>query len=105
MQIYFGQDHDCHSDEQAAFFHKDEYTEETTRFYYGVEYGSGNSGLEDVLIYDACGRSVPINLDHIPELIMALEKVLEISDQLASYQELKQQLYDPLFETAIEQPV
>lgn len=44
-------------------------------FYYGVEYGSNPGGLDEISIFDGCDRSVPIDMEALPALIEALNRV------------------------------
>ena len=53
-------------------------------FFYGAEYGSNLCGLEEFVIFDTCGRRVPIHIECISELISTLMK---IQDQ---YQDIRQ---------------
>lgn len=43
-----------------------------------LEYGTNPGGLDEVALHDGCNRFVPIHVDHIDELIQALERVLEM---------------------------
>lgn len=43
-----------------------------------VEVGSNPGGIDDVIIGDAIGRSVPVDVESIPQLIEILEAVLDI---------------------------
>jgi len=45
-------------------------------FYYNqVEIGTNPGGLEDFVISDGIGRSVPVSTDHLEELINALTNI------------------------------
>ena len=90
MKIFFGkasqQELKVHGTEDL-FQHKDEY------FYNVVEYGPNMDGMDDFVITDSGGRSVPICTEHISSLITALmvvnlhiHKVEEIKELYALLQ-------------------
>lgn len=51
-------------------------------FYNYVEYGTNNGGLDEVSIVDGCGRYMPISVEHISDLIVALEEIQSLSDTI-----------------------
>lgn len=59
-------------------------------FYNYVEYGSNPGGLDEVAIVDGCDRMVPLNMEAIPDLILALEKFysLHIQSKLVAQLEM-----------------
>lgn len=48
------------------------------QFYYAVEYGSNSAGFEEFVIMDGCGRIVPIDIDNLDNLYLALDIIKEI---------------------------
>lgn len=44
-------------------------------FHYGVEYPSSIAGLDEFVIYDTCGRNIPVDIESVQSLIDALEFV------------------------------
>ena len=83
MKIYFGEQHQDVSEYADSFFSLGNRT-----FSACVEYGSGPGGFDDVTIFDPIGRSIPIYLQDIPDLIKALSDVLLLNDELETYAEL-----------------
>lgn len=74
--------------------------DQSGNFYYNyVEFATNPGGLEEVAIYDGCGRYMPIAVDNIPDLIAALTEVTRLSDsitlanQLTSYVESDYEAY------------
>lgn len=49
--------------------------EEGNQYFFEVEFGTNPGGIEDIVISDTCGRSVPINSESIPDLIAVLEQI------------------------------
>ena len=96
MHIYFGEipdeDLDFYEDEGVLTLSKNG---ETRFFNYGVEVGSNNGGVEDVVVYDSIGRSVPIEVDAIPELIKSLKLVYSAVQGLHTYKEAEADLMNP----------
>lgn len=69
-------------------------------YYYNyVEFGTNPGGTEEVAIGDGCDRSIPLTIDSIPELIVALgecykiAKVLESSQRIQDYVSTDTQAY------------
>lgn len=44
-------------------------------FYHQVEIGTNPGGIEDLVISDGIGRSVPVSTEHLHELINALTSI------------------------------
>jgi hypothetical protein len=81
MKIYFGN------------ANEDSFTDGTfevndNQYYYGVEHGTNPGGLDEVRIFDGCKRSIPINIEAIPELIAALQEVQKIGEAIKHAQEM-----------------
>lgn len=58
-------------------------------FYYNqLEYGTNFGGTDEVAITDGCERYMPIAVDSIPELIVALEEVLRIAGEIKFAKEI-----------------
>lgn len=58
-------------------------------FYYNtLEYGTNAGGTDEVAITDGCDRYMPIAVDNIPELIVALKEVLRIADEIKFAKEI-----------------
>jgi hypothetical protein len=57
-------------------------------FYYnGVEFGTNPGGMDEVRIFDSCGRSVPVCVEQIGELIEALQHCRGIHDSIEQARE------------------
>lgn len=102
MQIYFGQvpETACSPDD-TVFVIKDDNYLDPQAFYYALEYGSGPGGTDDIMIYDTVGRRVPIDVNSIPELMLALEEVLKISETIANGEKLSKQVADESFSITV----
>lgn len=71
-------------------------------YYHAVEHGSNSGGLEDVKIMDGIGRSIPIAVDSIPDLITALNECYNNYQIIAEAEALEIKLYDPNFKLAVK---
>jgi hypothetical protein len=99
MKIYFGsQDKDTVLDDDGMF---NTPTEPDFCFYYGVEFGSNAGGINEVVIFDGCERTVPIDVESVPALIDALQRCYDIHQQLEEAEELKINLEDDNYEESI----
>ncbi len=57
-------------------------------FYYnGVEFGTNPGGMDEVRIFDSCGRSVPLCVEQIGELIEALQHCRRMCDRIEQARE------------------
>ena len=70
-------------------------------FFYGIEYGSGISGLDEFTIYDTCGRRVPIHIECISELISALMQIQDQYEDIRHAEAVKDKLEDSSKEIAV----
>jgi len=73
MKIYFGNANDDTFGNDGLFEIND------SKFYYGVEHGTGPGGLDEVRMFDGCKRYLPIHIEAIPELIAALQEVQKVN--------------------------
>jgi len=77
MKIYFNQvqDADVKFFGDAGIFGPND----SDNFFYNyIEFGSNAGGLDEVAITDGCDRSIPINMEAIPNLIQALDKAYDL---------------------------
>jgi hypothetical protein len=81
MKIYFGNAND-------DTFGDGLFEVGDNQYYYGVEHGTCPGGLEEVRIFDACNRDLPIHVEAIPELIAALKEVQTIQEAVKRAEEL-----------------
>jgi hypothetical protein len=99
MKIYFGsQEKDVVLDTDGMFHTE---SEPDFYFYYGVEFGSNPGGINEVVIFDGCERSVPIDTESIPALIDALQRCYDINQQIEEAEELKVSVEDDNYEESI----
>ena len=70
-------------------------------FFYGIEYGSGVSGLDEFTIYDTCGRRVPIHIECISELISALMQIQDQYEDIRHAEIVKNKLENSSEEIAV----
>ena len=58
-------------------------------FYYNtLEFGTNAGGTDEVVIMDGCGRSIPVCVEHLGELIVALTEVQRLATQFTLAQQL-----------------
>jgi hypothetical protein len=58
-------------------------------FYYNqLEYGTNPGGTDEVAITDGCERYMPISVNNIPELILALQEALRIANEIKFAKEI-----------------
>jgi hypothetical protein len=62
--------------------------------YYGqsVEFGTNPGGMDEVTIADGCNRSIPVNVEALPDLIAALQEVLNTLEEINHAEMLKQKV-------------
>ena len=70
------------------------YEHEGTYYYNMVEFGSNPGGVDDFVINDTCGRSIPVSTDMINPLIGALLDIRCTLHAIESTQELQECLED-----------
>lgn len=63
-------------------------------FYNMIEIGTNPGGLEDFVISDPIGRSVPISTDHLGELITALTNIQNYIDTVNEGKAAESALYE-----------
>jgi hypothetical protein len=59
-------------------------------FYNTVEFGTNPGGLDEVTIHDTCERYMPISIEAIPELVMALQECYRIAQHLKKAEEVQE---------------
>jgi hypothetical protein len=99
MKIYFGsQERDSVLDDDGMFYTA---SEPEYYFYYGVEFGSNPGGVNEVMIFDGCDRTVPIDIESVPDLIEALQRCYDMHQQLEHAEKLTANLEDDNYEESI----
>lgn len=87
MQIFIGEV----SEQDVEMFGTDGLFENRGQYYsLMVEYGTNPGGLEDVMISDGIGRSVPVSVDHLFQLCKALVECNNINTELREADELRE---------------
>ena len=82
MKIYFNQAEQMHLD---LFGDEGMFVANDNKYYYnGVEFGTNPGGLDEVRIFDTCGRSIPISVEGIEGLVAALQHCEYYLDQINS---------------------
>lgn len=85
MNIYFGRAHEDEFDFSDLFeVFRDG---KVHRYYQAVEFGTNPGGTDEVRIYDTIGRSVPISVDTIPELVEALNHCYNMNQRFIKVKE------------------
>ena len=82
MQIYFGA-----ALPQDGFVGGDNFVfenilGEVTEYWYSVEYGSGPEGEDGITIMDTCDRYLPVDMENVHGLILALQEALAKHEEL-----------------------
>jgi hypothetical protein len=70
-------------------------------FYYGVEYGSNPGGLDEVRIFDGCDRSIPVDMEALPAMVEALNRVYITYRALMIAKEMEEDAYSELNEQGL----
>lgn len=87
MRIYFGEA----SDRDVEVFGTEGLLENRGSYFnYMVEYGSNSGGLDDVVIHDGCGRSIPVSVDHLRALCRVLVECNNIHTEIREASELQE---------------
>lgn len=91
MKYYFGQipagDADMFGDELFV---------DAGDAYYGmVEFGTNPGGIDDFVISDTAGRSIPLSIDHIDTIIQVLEDIKNTLDQVQTGKDALVAIYNP----------
>lgn len=97
MKIYFSQAKlDEYTDITEVFC-----SESSGPYYWNyVEYGTNPGGLDEVAIHDTVGRFIPISIDSLDELIYALNRVKEISNDINRGEKLRDYVETDVSESA-----
>lgn len=91
MKYYFGKV----PQQDAEMFGTDELFENEGSFYYNqLEIGSNPGGIEDFVISDTCGRSIPLATDMIPELARVLLDIKLMMGTIQEAEALQEDLTD-----------
>jgi hypothetical protein len=99
MKIYFGsQEKDSVLDTDGMFQTE---SEPDFCFYYGLEFGSNAGGTNEVVIFDGCERTIPVDIESVPTLIEALQRCYDMHQQLEHAEQLKLNLEDDNYEESI----
>ena len=88
MKIYFGK-----NDRNDEWFEADGsfLCNADNEYYYNyVEFGTNPGGVDEVAIYDGCDRMIPIALEHLNDLIEALNRVKELNDEIKAGQDAEE---------------
>lgn len=78
-----------------VFGTSDLFEHEGSYFYNKIEFGSNPGGVEDFVISDTCGRSIPLSTEQIDVLIGALVDMRCKLHALEAAEELQDCLSDP----------
>jgi len=85
MRIYFGEATDTED------FGTEGLLQSRGQFYdYMVEFGTNPGGLDDVVIIDGCGRTMPVALEHVKQLIKALQECHTIGSEIQEGEQLRE---------------
>lgn len=99
MNIYFGAVKKSEVEDEDGMYVAEDAPNHM--FYYGVEYGTNPGGTDEVLIFDGCDRSVPIDIENVPALIQALARYYKVYTGLSLAEQIKEQVEDVYAEESI----
>ena len=99
MNIYFGAVKKSEVEDEDGMYVAEDAPNHM--FYYGVEYGTNPGGTDEVLIFDGCDRSVPIDIENVPALIQALARYYKVYTGLSLAEKIKEQVEDVYAEESI----
>lgn len=85
MNIYFSRAPEFELDTDDLF--EVERNGELQYYYQAVEFGTNPGGLDEVRIHDTVGRSVPICIETIPELVEALQHCFNLHEKFRKAKE------------------
>ena len=91
MKYYFGK---VPAQDVAMFGEDDLFENEGSYFYNAIEVGSNPGGMEDFVIYDTCGRSIPLSTDTINILAQVLLDIKLTVAQIQEAEAIQQDLED-----------
>lgn len=100
MQIYFGSvpQEGSVGGENFVF---ENILGEVTEYWYSVEYGSGPEGKDGITIMDTCDRYLPIDMDNVPGLILALQEALAKHEELKAFKVVMEEIARDDFSIAV----
>lgn len=101
MKIYFGEVTQQDLDQWGT----DGLLQRDGRYFSGaVEFGTNAGGIDDVVIEDGCGRSIPLSVDNLFEIAVALSECAKIYHEIQEAQHLQEEIESPFtYGTVCEQ--
>ena len=99
MIYYFGK---VPSNDVTAFGSDGLFEHEGDYYYNKVEVGSNPGGMEDFVLSDTCGRSIPISTDLIPGLGKVLLDIQLSRITIANGKEVEDNMFDSEVVTTFE---
>jgi hypothetical protein len=89
MKYYFGK---VPTQDVNAFGTDNLFEYEGEYFYNQIEIGSNPGGIEDYVISDTCGRSIPLSTEQIPQLARVLLDIKLMMGTLVEAEALQEDL-------------
>lgn len=92
MKYYFG----LVPDADVNMFGDEGLYEHNTEFYYNmIEFGTNPGGMEDFVIADGVGRSIPISVEQIDVLMEVLADIKDKLDTLQQAEQIQSEIFNP----------
>lgn len=89
MKIYFGEINEHELEEWGT----DGLLQRDGRYFSGaVEFGSNSGGIDDVVISDGCGRSIPLSVEHLKQIAVAFNECGTIYNEIVDAQRLQEEV-------------
>lgn len=101
MKIYFGEI----TETELEAWGTDGLVQRDGRYFSGVvEFGTNSGGVDDVVISDGCGRSIPLSVEHLMQISVAFSECANLHHELAEAQRLRDEVESPFgYGTVCEQ--
>ena len=86
MKIYFGEV----SEQELDEFGTDGFLQRDGRYFSGaVEFGTNAGGIDDVVVMDGCGRSIPLSVEHLGQIVAAFQECGALYNEIAEAEQLR----------------
>ncbi len=92
MQIFFGR-----IDPTICEYINNSYEVGDSKYEFCIEYGSNAGGVDEICIKDSIGRYIPINIDSLGGLQVAINRIIDINEEYKEMVELQESIDSPTY--------